>query len=92
MQTSSTPKKLCILINKSLRWVQIPRLLRCIIISDMMYNSPNVNLASISFGVYLEIKTVSYEHFLRVNLETNKKYHRLDSFFRDETMCVGICE
>ena len=55
----------------------------------MMYNSPNVNLPSI---VYLEIKTVSYEHFLRVNLETNKKYHRLDSFFRDETMCVGICE
>ena len=84
MQTSSTPKKLCILINKSLRWVQIPRLLRCIIISDMIYD--------FSFGVYLEIKTVSYEHFLRVNLETNKKYHRLDSFFRDETMCVGICE
>ena len=89
MQTSSTPKKLCILINKSLRWVQIPRLLRCTIISDMIYDSPNVNLP---FVVYLEIKNVSYEHFLRVNLETNKKYHRLDSFFRDETMCVGICE
>ena len=82
MQTSSTPKKLCILINKSLRWVQILRLLRCIIISDMIYNYSN----------YLEMKTVPYQHFLRVNLETNKKYHRLDSFFRDETMCVGICE